>query len=348
MRARQLVVWIAIALGGCVPDLSGWRIVQEGEPPAPGQDGGAETPNPIDLGAPCPDPHILVGMLAGSSETARVLRIDPVTDTPCRASAILERQRAFGSTVADVDWHAETGAVLGLSEAVLGLDAEGFPAWRHDPFEYGSLRGDWVAAFGSGADVRVAVAWNRGSSTIDTLRLLDARGRETSADIELPVGTALIAAHPDGSGRLLMPARWGAEVNAYAVTDATTALGSADASPLWTGGVDLPASAGYRKHMASDVATGRLVVTHEDGLAFWQLGGAPPAGVVGCTSYCASFHAAAPDPSASDAAYAICAASDSSERHLVRVQGASCSLVIDGTALGTQTLQDVALVRAAL
>jgi len=348
MPARYAVVLLAIALAGCIPNLSDWSLVEPGQDggPPPGQDAGSGTPNPIELGVPCPNPHLLVGMISGSGTTARVLRVDPTTRTACRSSPILELQRAFGSRIADVDWHPDTGAILGLDEAVLALDAEGFPAWRHDPFGYGGVGGDWVAVFGSGASARVAVAWTDGSSSLETLRLLDARGFPTSADISLPSGRDVIAAHPDGSGRILLAPRYGVDVEVYTVGDATTALTTASASQLWTGAIDL--EAGYRYHLASDPSTQRLVITHAEGIVFWQVGGPAPNTVISCPSYCSSFHAAAPDPNATGAAYALCSdAGSSGKRHLVHLAG-TCTLVVDGTSVGTHTMQDIALVRAAL
>lgn len=348
MRAPAIAL-SAVVLAGCIPDLSGYRIVQEGDPPPPGVDGGAETPNPIDLGEPCPNPHILVGTVVGTSSSARLRRIDPSTNAACRVSPILEEQRAFGFRIADVDWHPETGAVLGLDEAVLGLDAEGFPAWRHDPFDYGRFGGDWVAVFGTGANARVAVAWVEGASGINKLRLLDTRGIQTSGDIEVQSAAAAIAPHPDGTARLVMPTRYGVTLDVYEPTDSTTSLGPGNATPLFPADTEeLTRSHGYRVHVASDVAMQRLVITHQYGLVFYQLGGAAPDTVYDCASYCESFHAAAPDPDSPDAAYAICQGAGSSKRHLVHVAPESCSLVIDGTSLGTHTLQDVTLVRAEL
>ncbi len=348
MPARYAVVLLAIALAGCIPDLSGYSLVEPGQDggPPPGQDAGSGTPNPIDLGVPCPNPHLLIGMVSGSSSTARVLRVDPATRTACRTSALLELQSAFGSRIADVDWHPATGAILGLDEAVLGLDAGGFPVWRHDPFGYGGFGGDWVVVFGSGASARIAVAWTERSSSLETLRLIDASGFATGADIPLPWSRDLIAAHPDGSGRILLASKSGMDVEVYTVGDATTELTTASASPLWTGAINL--DAGYRYHLASDLGTQRLVVTHQEGLAFWQVGGPAPTSVIQCPAYCSGFHAAASDPHADNAAYAICTdASGSGKRHLVHL-AATCTLVVDGTSLGAHTMQDVALVRAAL
>lgn len=345
MPARYAVVLLATTLAGCIPDLSAWRLVEPNQDagPLPGQDAGSGTPNPLDLGVQCPNPHLLVVMGSGSS--ARVLRIDPTTRSACRPSPILERQPAFGQSIADVDWHPDTGAILGLEEAVLGLDAEGFPAWRHDPFGYGGVRGDWVAAFGSGASVRVAVAWTDGWASLQKLRLLDANGFQTSADISLPSGRDMIAAHPDGSGRILLAPRYGnTDIEIHTVGDATSALSAASATPLWTSAIDL--DAGNRVHLASDLSTRQLVITHQRGLAFWQVGGPAPSAVVDCPAYCASFHAAARDPAAEGAGYAICADAGG-KRHLVHVS-ASCTLIVDGTSLGSHTMQDVALVRAAL
>lgn len=349
--ARLFAAAMALMLGGCLPDLSAWQVVQAGVDagPLPGTDGGTGQPNPIELGTPCPNPHLLLGTVAVSSDAARILRIDPSTDAPCRASELVTEQRAFGAAVRDVDWHPETGELAGLDDAVLGLDDEGFPRWRYQSFGYSGFGGDWVVAFGSGASLRIAIAWVESSSSIDHMLLLDGQGHRTSGDIEPPFFAAMVAAHPDGSGRLLMPSRANADLTVYSVNDSTTTISDTSGTPLWGGGaVDLPSTYGYRQHIASDVATQRLVITHANGVAFWRVGASPPSTAYACPSYCSSFRAAAPDPSADDGAYAICSASGGSTQHLVHLRGSSCTLVIDGTSLGGRMLTDVALARAAL
>lgn len=347
-RVRVAAIASVLLLGGCLPDLSAWEVVagRADGGNRPGEDAGTGQPNPLDLGPPCPSPHLLLGTIASSSTTARVLRLDPATSAMCRTSELLEVQRAYGSSVADVEWHPETGALLGLSDAVLGLDGEGFPRWRHEPFGYVSFRGEWLAAFGSGSSLRVAVAWSERSSSFDSMLLLDAQGHRTSGDITPPFFGAMIAAHPDGSGRLLIPSRAGADLDVYSVDDASTNVHDSTGTPLWTGGADLPATYGNRTHLATDLSRRLLVITHERGIAFWTAGTSPPADAIACPSYCATFHASAPDPS--DGAYSICNASGTSTRHLVRVRSGGCELVIDGTSLGSHRLQDVTLVRAAL
>ncbi|MCZ7687414.1 MAG: hypothetical protein M5U28_55220 [Sandaracinaceae bacterium] len=204
---RVAAIASVLLLGGCLPDLSAWQVVagRADGGNLPREDGGTGQPNPLDLGPPCPSPHLLLGTIGSSSDAARVLRLDPATGAMCRTSELLEVQRAYGSAISDVEWHAEAGTVLGLSDAVLGLDGEGFPRWRHEPFEYASFRGEWLAAFGSGSSLRVAVAWSERSSSLDSMLLLDAQGHRTSGDITPPFFGAMIAAHPDGSGRLLIP-----------------------------------------------------------------------------------------------------------------------------------------------
>lgn len=336
---------------GCLPELGQWTIAAEGADAgvAPGPDGGTgRQPTPIDLGRPCPSPHLVIGTTSSSSGNARVLRIDPATDTRCRESPALEAQRAFGSAVVDVDWHPDTGTVLGLASAVLALDAEGFPRWRHQEFGYSQFEGEWVAAFGRDASLRIAVAWSSRSTSLDSMVLLGADGVPTSGAINPPFFGMGIAAHPDGSARLIIPTRARALVEVYDVTDATTNLPDTSTTHLWPSGPDLPSMYGNRTHIATDVPTGRVVIAHERGIAHWQLGGAPPSVAHACPTYCGNFHAAAPDPSAADGAYAICVGTGTSTRHLVRVGPGRCDLVIDGTSMSGQTLQDVALVRASL
>jgi hypothetical protein len=348
---RRLLAAMALVLGGCVPDLGQWEVVEPGTDAGvlPGTDGGSAQPNPIDLGSPCPNPHLLLGASGGSETSAHVLRVDPASDSLCRNGTPIVEQRAFGYAIRDVDWHAETGEVLGLDQSVLGLDEGGFPSWRYEPFAETYFGGDWVAAFGSGANGRIAVAWAQSSSSIDQMLLLDARGNPTNTQIAPPFSGAMIAAHPDGSGRLLIPSSGGDNIEVFSVSDATGPLGDGDATPLWPGTPpSLYDTYGERVHIAPDVATHRLVITHSTGVALWQVGAPAPTTAVGCPSYCDGFQASAPDPNADDGVYAICDATSSSARHLVHIRSGSCSLVIDGTSLDHYVLQDVALVRAPL
>lgn len=351
MRGPVLAATVALMLGGCLPDLEPWRVVEPGTDAGrlPGRDGGSPQPNPIDLGTPCPNPHLLLGTTANTDETARVLHVDPATGSLCRNGDPIVEQRAFGYAIHDVEWHAETGELLGLDDGVLALDAEGFPRWRYQPFSDYYFSADWIAAYGSGSNLRIAVAWAESSSSIDHMLLLDGSGRPTNTMVEPPFFGAMIAPHPDGTARLLMPSKANANIDVYVVNDSTGAIRDMDATPLFSGTpTNLYDTYGERVHVASDVSTHRLVITHRAGVALWQVGAAPPSSAMSCSSYCGSFQASAPDPSAADAAYAVCEASGSSTRHLVRLQGGSCSLVIDGTSLGHRSLQDIALARAPL
>ena len=92
--------------------------------PPPGTDAGP--PTAIDLGTPCGNPHLLLATMGNTSDTARLLRWDPATNGYCRAVPALEQQEGFGFRVRDVDWSAQTHDVLGLENAVLGLDTQGF------------------------------------------------------------------------------------------------------------------------------------------------------------------------------------------------------------------------------
>jgi hypothetical protein len=347
-RRTAIAALVALALTGCLPDLGRWQIVEgpASDGGVPGVDGGGpRTPVPIELGPPCPNPHLVVGTVTGTSNVGRVLRIDPSTNARCRDSALIESQRAYGDGVLDIDWHPDTGTVLGLMDAVLGLDGEGFPRWRHQETSFEGIQGEWVAAFGQGASTRIAVAWTERSSSIDSMVLLGADGIVRSGMIDPPFFGAAIAAHPDGSARLLIPTRARPLIEVYDVNDLTTRLPDTSTTHLWASGPDLPSMYGNRTHLASDVTTGRLVIAHERGIAFWQLGAPAPATAVACPSLCSRFHAAAIDPSRADGTYAICVGSGTSSRHLVHLRGSECSLVIDGTSLSGHTLQDVTLAR---
>lgn len=337
-------------LTGCLPPLDGYTLIETGEDAGvlPGTDAGMPMPNPIDLGAPCPNPHLLVGTVSGSSEGARVMRIDPATGAFCRESPILEFQAAYGDRVSDVEWHAEVGELLGLYEGVLALDAEGFPAWRYQPFDDAYFRGDWVAVFG-GTDrpLRIGVAWSQSSSSsIDSLVLLDTAGHATSATITPPFFAFAIAAAPDSSGRLLMPSRSGDDLEMYVVDDLSTTISEASAVPLYTVAPTFRDTYGSRNHVATDLATGRVVVARDDGIEHWRLGASPPTTAVQCTQHCTSYETAAIDPNDEQGAFAVCIGP--TDRHLVHVLPGSCSILIDGTSLGSLTLTDVTLVRSPL
>ncbi len=328
-------------LSGCLPDLSAWQVVAS--EPGPG-DGGSAQPNPLELGPPCPSPHLVIGLLASSSGLGRVMRFDPSSNALCRTSAVVEVQPSFGGGVTDVDWHPATGAILGLTDAVLGLDGEGFPRWRYEPFDDPYFTGEWVSAFGTGASARVAIAWSERSSSLDYVQLLDVEGHPRGEPIDAPFSSSILAAHPDGGAHVILAAR-GGDIDVYELNETTTMLHDSTATPLWTGGEDLTSAYGPRNHIATDTPNRRIVITHERGIAFWTYGTTPPSTAIACPSLCASFHAAAPD--LADGAYAICAGASGSTRHLVHVSPSACTMVLDGTSLGTRTLQDVALVRAA-
>jgi hypothetical protein len=339
--------WVAILLlTGCLPDLGLYTIVRAGEDGGvlPGTDGGAPIVNPIDLGEPCPDPHLLIGTVSGSGQGARVMRVDPATRQLCRATEHLERLRAYGDRVSDVEWHRDTGELLGLYDAVLALDEQGFPAWRFEPFSDGYFRGDWVAAFGS--PLRIAVAYSEGSSSLSHMALLDADGELVNYELEPPFFAFAIAAAPDGSNRLLMPSRAGDELDMYSVNDGSTTFPEASAIALYTVTRDMYDTYGNREHVSTDLATQRVVVARTTGIEHWSMGDPAPTTAVECPSLCERFQAAAIDPADDRGAFAIC--HGASDTHLVRVSPSGCTMVIDGTSLGSHSLTDVTLVRDAL
>ncbi len=352
MRLKLLATASLFLLGGCVPDLGQWQLVSSGvDGSVPSYDGGGPGPNPIDRGTPCPNPYLLMGTVTGTSDTAQVIRVDPATGSRCRQTPQVAQQLAFGSAIPDVDWHPSTGEVLGLSDAVIALDDQGFEGWRYQPFgELTGFSGGWVVGFSSSSGPRIAVAWNESSSSLDSMLLLSADGQVTAPMITPPFFGAMIAVHPDGSGRLLMPSKANANIDVYTVNDSTTSIRpDTDATPLWPG---MPPSLydtyGQRTHVGTDLMTQRIAITHQTGVAVWQVGAPAPSSAMTCPSYCDSFQASAPDPNANGGAYSICKQPGGSARHLVRLHDGTCDLVIDGTSLGHQTLQDIALVRAAL
>jgi hypothetical protein len=352
LRAGTAALSFCAALTGCLPPLSDYRVVGPLDDAGhlPGTDAGMPMVNPIDLGTPCPDPHLLAGTVSGSGELARALRLDPRTGAFCRASELVEVQGAFGSRISDVEWHPATGEILGLYEGVLGLDGEGFPTWRYEVADNPRFRGDWLAVFGGagGAPQRIAVAWSEvSSSSVDSMQLLDTSGNPTSAAFEPPFFAFGIAAVPDGSGRLILPSRSNDDLETWAVNDATTSFPDAAMVPLYTVSATFRDVHGDRNHVATDLTSGRVVVARDRGIEHWSLGDAPPADTVGCTAHCSELLTAAIDPDDPRGAFAVCTGTTGS-RHLVHVRDAGCTIVIDGTSLGSRTLTDVTLVRAPL
>ena len=329
---------------GCLPDLDGYTIVArggDGSQPLP-TDGGAGTPNPIELGAPCGDPHLLLATRTNTSDDARLLRWDVASNAYCRAAPALERQRAFESEILDVDWHPETRDVLGLTNAVVGLDAQGFVGWRHQPFDDSTFRGSWVVALGSGPSLRVAAFWTeRSSSSLEYGRLLDANGFVTNERFEMPFShSRVVAAHPSGDGRILMAS--GGPIFAFTIGDGTERLRDADGEDLFPSmSPTFGEMGGTRRHLDTDLATRRVAMTHERGVFLWTLGGPAPTSMFTCPSFCETYSVATPGRDSE--VFAIC---DGTDDHLVRMSaGGGCDLLIDGMGLGSHSLQDVVLVR---
>jgi hypothetical protein len=343
--ASQLAVLASLLLAGCPADLSQYTVVRGGSDGGndPARDAGH---TPVSFGTPCPNPHLLVSTIGG--DPSRVIRFDASMHSQCRASELLEVQRAFGTSIPSVEWHASVGEILGLESAVLALDDEGFPAWRYDPFDSEPFHGEWIAVLGEGQGLRIAIGWSERSSSLDAMLLLDAQGNPRSARITPPFFGFALAPHPDGSGALLIPAAHGADIDVYTVSDASTMVHEDTAMPLWgTAAPDLPDVYGGRVDVTADLESARLVIAHEHGIAHWRVGTAAPSEAYDCPSLCSTFHAAAPDPNDGESAFAICGGTSGS-RHLVHVTPTGCSMVLDGTGLSPRTLQDVALVRAPL
>jgi hypothetical protein len=346
-RERRLAPLLCIALlSACAPDLSAWRVVPSGVDggPDPMVDSGMGQPNPPDLGSPCPNPYVAAVTVGSTSEDARILRLDARTGEPCRDAPLISTQPDWGYAIYDVDWGAGTGEVLGIQDAVMALGEDGFPAWRNEPPEMG-FDGSWVVSLG-GPQNRIAAMWaERSSSNLEYMRLFDAEGGTLGGVIELPFFSAMVAAHPDGSGQLIWASRAG-EIRAVPVSEALTSIGDEDGVELFAGSADLRDAFGTRNHLDADIEGRRLAMTHEMGVAIWTVGGPAPASVITCPSHCASYQIAVPDPDSASAAIILC--TRDGERHLVHATSSGCERWVDGTSLGSRSLQDITLVRAAL
>lgn len=344
-RLAPLLITALLSWTGCVPDLGAWQVVPTGVDagPDPGRDSGAGQPNPPDLGTPCPDPYVTVVTTAPTSDNARILRLNARTGEHCRDAPLVSTQPDWGYAIYDVDWGAGTGEVLGINDAVMALGADGFPAWRSQPPESGFV-GGWVVSLG-GPQSRIAAAWSeRSSSNLEFLRLFEADGRLLGEPIDLPFFAKVVAAHPDGSGRLVWASSAG-EIRAVTVTEGLASIGDTDGTELFAGSADLSDSFGTREHLDADIQSGRMAMTHANGVAIWTSGGPAPTSLLTCASHCTSYRLAVPDPDSASAAIILCGRDG--ERHLVHATAGSCERWIDGTGLGTRTLQDVTLVRAA-
>lgn len=345
MRSARAPLFLltAVLLTGCPPDLSGYTI-HPGEQVdgggAPPIDGGGR-PNPIDLGTPCPDPHLVMSARTSSSAgSARLVRFDPSSRTPCRASSVLEVQAAFGTEIADVAGWPGVGEVLALDQAVLALDAEGFPRWRYQPFDEYYFVPAQLAVVPMAGGPRVALLWyEQAGREPSGVLFFDGNGVQRGAIADLPFSHYHFTASPDGSSAILMSPNYG-PVRRFAVTEGTTALREADGTDLFD--ID---SAGQFEELDADVASARLAVALTNGVASWTFGGPAPAPMT-CPSYCTSFDDAAVDPTRADSVFAIC--SGNGDRHLVHVTPGGCELMIDGTTLGTRDAVGITLVRTAL
>ncbi len=349
-RRSQILGLLSVAgllLGGCYPDLGAYTIqdpdTDAGFRPPTRTDGGGGTPNPIDLGTPCGDPHLLIATTTDTSGGARLLRWDVGTGGYCRSTPILEQQEGFGYRINDVDWHAQSGDVLGLNNAILGLDDAGFPAWRHQPFDETAFIAGWVLALPSPSGFRVAAFWaERSSSSLEFARLVDVTGAPTNERVRLPFGAVrYVAAHPSGDGRVVMANQ--GPLRAYPLNDGFESLSEADGVEMFPMlSPDFVDMAGRRNHLDTDLATGRLVMTHADGAFVWSDGAPAPTSTFSCPSFCEALSLGVAGPG--DEVYAICEP-PSGPDHLVVMRAGSCDLLIDGTSLDRHRLQDLALVR---
>lgn len=346
---------LGLAFAGCYPPLDRYQVAPgsgdagpggdfDAGPPLPGQDAGP--PTPLDLGTPCGDPHLLLATMGNTSDTARLLRVDTATSGYCRATPVLEQQEGFGFRVRDVDWRPETHDVLGLENAVLGLDTQGFQAWRHQPFDDGSFGASVVVVLNTSSGLRVGAFWSeRSSSSYEFGRLVGSTGEVTNERFELPFGAGrMVSAHPAGDGRLLL-ANLGGPIEVYSVDDSTVELNDADGVELFVGSDMLEDmfGVGNRRWIGADVSTGRIAITHDQGAFLWGNGQGAPTSVFSCPAHCDSLSVGVPGPG--NEIYAIC--DGPTADHLVHMNGSSCTMLIDGTSLGTHDLLDLALVREA-
>lgn len=344
------IAGLALAFVGCYPDLSGFTVVGANTDagPRPVQlDRDAGAPIPIDLGTPCGSPHLLIATGGASSGYARLLRYDVSSGALCRQSPSLERQPAFGRGINDVDWSPSTGDLLALEGAILALDAEGFGAWRHEPFQDSRFAPAYVLALPMPAGLRVTAFWSvSSSSTLESGRLLDGTGHLITEEIDMPFSSSgMVAAHPSGDGRLLIAHR-GGPISAFTIDDSTTVIRDADGVEIFTGTADMANtfSVGSRNHLDADFETRRLAIIHEQGAFLWTDGGAPPTAPFTC-GLCNALLVGVAGPG--DEIYGICTSAGSSSRLVVHITRSDCQMIVDGSGLAGLTLRDLTLVREA-
>ena len=301
-------------------------------------------PNPIELGAPCPDPHLVIGTV--HSDDARLVRFDPASRTTCRTSPLLEFAPDYGHAIRDVEWHRDTGLVLGTDDGILGIGPDGFPAWRFALFNYSQFDGDLVFTWGEGAATRIGVFWSDGTSSIDRALFLDRNGNLVSTDnIEPPFFMRVGAGHPDGTARFIGSSLAG-ENFVYDLPDSVTEFeDTRDGTPLFAPDPNLSSAFGNRAHLATDLVVGAMAMTHLNGVLRWTAGAPAPTSAHTC-GMCTSYVAAVIGPG--NTLYAICH-SATSERLVVQLDGGSaCSLLIDGSGFGSHTISDLTLVHSTL
>ncbi len=316
-------------------------------------DSDADTDNPIDLGRPCLNPHLLVGLRSdSSSEAARVMRFNLAageTPTSCRDVEALNEQLAFGRNLREVTSLPDGTEIVATATAVIGLDGEGFPDWRWQPWETRDFHQLQVFPVNLPSGLHIGLIhcddYCNGWGWLGLVILDIAGNLVTAIDEEgLPEiywGLAVAGPHPDGSANVVLGDE-SAAPHFFPITESTTEMSGEgtvlDANLDYDG-------LNYLLKIEVDLATGRLLEVYEHGIVLWQ--GSTDLRPLQCDE-CSDFLAAAFDPFGERSVYAVCTWDETRAESLVRVSDFGCDLLVDGTLHGDHTMVDVTLVRGEL
>ena len=305
----------------------------------PGEDAGPRTPAEPDFGTPCTDPHVAMTVQDRSSTgVGQIRRFQLPSLEPCRESALARAHASFGSEVYSITGLPDGTEAVGVNDAVLRLDAEGFPLWRQQLDRGGAFHPLELFVVAVGGADRIAAAYWGSSTTATGMLLLDLDGAVVHEWTEGFSGANSFAADPATPGSVLV-SRYG-DIQTTPLDTATTRL--ADGPEL------LPRSATHGSLITidTDPTTGRAVIAYQMGVADFTPGGTLR-GPVTCATPCNGFHAATWDPTDSDAVLALCIDADAGRtRHLVRapLDGSACELAFDGTFLDNGLPTEIAIV----
>jgi len=334
-----LALLLAGLLLGCPPTFDEFQVGEGIGPPA--GDAGPRTRAEPDLGEPCGASHLAVTIDSLTSDGQSQLRRFKLPElTECRETELAREHAAFGPDLYAVGAMPDGTEALGVDDALLRLDDEGFPAWRLDLERSGGFNPLEVFALDLGGTAYLgATYWNDRSSSMDGVVLVDPGGDVALDATEGLFGANSMTPDPATPGNVLV-SRYG-DVFTTPVSLGSTRI--EDGTELLARMTDL----GSLITLKADTDSGRVVIAYENGVLQWHRPGGATEGPATCGAPCGAFHAATWDPGDPNAALAICNdAGDGRIRHVVRVplDGSGCTVLFDGTFLDSARPNDLAIV----